>query len=147
MTMTKRQVVVALLAGSAVVVGSLTLQFTGVQAADRLTVQSAYENHDSLRYVRTTSADGGALTRDLLQEYSDACTAAQRKVRVAQEEHIVAGTKTAGEVKGLRTAETAACSAYGTLAESIATAQAVYEGADIAYACEYLEGDCPDGGS
>jgi hypothetical protein len=148
MTWTRKQIALALLAGSPVVVGVLTLQFTGVAAQDRLAVKATYDNHYSTRILIEPDGDGGVKKRDLLQEASDACTAAWRAFRDAKERHIITGSPTAEELKALRGAATAACNDYVTFGATVRAARSLYEGADQAYDCARLEGPCPtDGGS
>lgn len=142
-----KKIALALLAGSAVVAAGLTLQFTGVAAQDRATVQATSDNHRAVRYVETPDGDGGTARRDLWQEAADACTAAERAFESDKERHIATGAPSIEALKQQRTAAKAVCDDYRTRADSVRVARAIYEGADQAYDCEHLDGPCPDGGS
>lgn len=145
---TRKQIAIALLAGSTVVVGTFSAQFTGIAAQDRLAVKATHDNHQALRYATAVTADGGTTTRDLLQESADTCTAARRAFRFAREQQVATGSPTITELKALRSAAATECNAYGTLSASVRAAKTLYEGADQAYECESLKSNCPaDGGS
>jgi hypothetical protein len=149
MTWTRKQIALALLAGSPVVVGVLTLQFTGIAAQDRLAVKTLHDTHYATRILIEPDGDGGVKKRDLLQEASDACTVAGRAFRDAKEQHITTatGSPSIETLKQQRAVAKVVCDDYRVLATAVEAARAAYEGADVAYGCSHLNGPCPEAGS
>ncbi len=140
--MTTRQAVIALLAGTAAVIGVVTLApLTGVEAQDRGNVAATAR---SLRSAEFT--DGGVDRRAQLDE---ACAAALAAYESGFAAHVETGTPPAAQVAQLADTSDAACAAIQTLRDSIEAARLVHAVQEQVYLCTHVDSRrCPpDGGT
>lgn len=142
--MTKKQIAATLLAGLFVSAALTTLIPSHAQT--RTTVQSASDNHKTIRYRVTVLPDGGTKKADLLQDASDLCRASRRAVEAAETRFYASGAPSISAIKTLIATETADCAALATLRASVRQAKVTLDRSKTAYECAHLR-TCPDGGS